>query len=780
MTISSQLRALAGRPAITRRNMIVALTLVSVFVIALFMRAFPAKYGFFLNEFDPYYDFKAANYIVSSFDQSWAAGQGGFPGLLKYFSWTDYTTWFPEGRAVAPTSQDGLQFAGALSFLFFRDVFGLNFCGVAGPCSTTTSLYNFLVLFPVFVGSLTAIIFYFLVKRIAGEAGGLFAALMIAVSPPLIERGNLGWFKSEPLGIFLFAISSYLFLTILDSDMSTRQRTFRAILAGFLLGFANTTWGGADYFTAIFGLFFIILPFMDVDLSKLTITALLFAIADIFGSAILPGTSHGVEVVTSAEGLAIIGGTMFLIVANWLKTWVKPDDFRKTLVKLLLGAGLAGVALVSFGSVSALSTRYLSVIFPWVRSTSPLVESVAEQALPTGSDYFSSYLLLLFLGIFGAIVAFRRRNPSTVFALVVGIALLYASDAFSRLLVYSSIAFVLLGGIGFAELAFSLMKPNVSSLVKRKPSYAAGSEMRAVYSVAFIALLAFPASIFWIPNPVPCTTSSLVCDQSPADYGTSISNGGTIFAHSELTDWTQALTWISQNTPQNAVIIAWWDYGYWINVMGNRTTVADNATLNDTRIAEIGQMMMSNTTQAAVLAKDMADGRPAYVLTFITGSLIQFSSSQQYYTLQIPAGNGFTAGGGDESKKQWFIAIAGLNETQYIECPTVQGTTCTGVDGFNLTPYAIQNTLFGQMLPFTFAGYYNLATGGTSTTYAFDSNGNPPLELFSYPPSYQLNGGTSPFQIAFTSSSLNSPIQCGGSSSQPIYCFTTVLIYKVN
>lgn len=758
--------------------MIIALTLVSVFIIALFMRAFPAKYGFFLNEFDPYYDFKAANFIVNSFDQSWAAGHGGFPGLLKYFTWTDYTTWFPEGRAVAPTSQDGLQFAGALSFLFLRDVFGLNFCGVPGPCSTTTSLYNFLVLFPVFIGSLTAIIFYFLVKRIAGEAGGLFAALMIAVSPPLIERGNLGWFKSEPLGIFLFAIASYLFLTILDSEMSARQRAFRGIVAGFLLGYANTAWGGADYFTAIFGLFFIILPFMDVDLSKLTITALLFTAGDIFGSAIFP--RPGVEVVTSAEGLAIIGGTLFIIVASWLKTWVKPDDFKKSLVKVLLGTALAGAALISFGSVSSLSTRYLSVIFPWVRSASPLVESVAEQALPTGSDYFSSYLLLLLLGIFGAIVAFRRRNPSTAFALVVGITLLYASDAFSRLLVYSSIAFVLLGGIGFAELAFSLMKPNVSSLVKRKPSYAAGSEMRAVYSVAFIALLAFPASIFWIPNPVPCTTSSLVCDQSPADYGTSISNGGTIFAHSELTDWTQALTWISQNTPQNSVIIAWWDYGYWINVMGNRTTVADNATLNDTRIAQIGQMFMSNVTQAATLAKDMSDGRPTYVLTFITGSLIQFSSSTEYYTLQIPAGNGFTAGGGDESKKQWFIAIGGLNESNYLECPTIGGSVCTNVDGFNLTPNAIDNTLFGQMLPFTFAGYYNLQAGTTSSTYGFDSNGNPPLELFSYPPSYQLNGGTSPFQIAFTSSSLNSPTQCGGSSSQPIYCFTTVLIYKVN
>ena len=155
---------------------------------------------------------------------------------------------------MAPTSQDGLQFAGALSYLFFRNIFGLQY-----------SLYNYLVLFPVFVGSLTAMVFFFLVKRIAGTAGGLFAALMFAVSPPIIERGNLGWFKSEPLCIFLFAISAWLFLTILDSAMSSRQRVFRGIFAGLLSGYANTAWGGAEYFTIAFGLFFIILPFLDLD-----------------------------------------------------------------------------------------------------------------------------------------------------------------------------------------------------------------------------------------------------------------------------------------------------------------------------------------------------------------------------------------------------------------------------------------------------------------------------------------------------------------------------------
>ena len=171
---------------------------------------------------------------------------------MTYFHWTDYTTWFPEGRAVAPTSQDGLQFAGALSYLFFRNIFGLQM-----------SLYDYLVLFPVFIGSLTSIVIFFLVKRIAGTAGGLFAALMFAVSPPILERGNLGWFKSEPLGIFLFAVSAYIFLTLLDSDMSARQRVLRGIVAGFLLGYANTAWGGAEYFTAAFGLFFIVLPFLD-------------------------------------------------------------------------------------------------------------------------------------------------------------------------------------------------------------------------------------------------------------------------------------------------------------------------------------------------------------------------------------------------------------------------------------------------------------------------------------------------------------------------------------
>ena len=740
--LSNLLRGAIKRPTVTRRSMMIGMLLVAVFVIAILMRMFPAKYGFFLNEFDPYYDYKAANFIVTSFDQN------GFAGLLHYFSWIDYTSWFPEGRAVASTSQDGLQFAGALSYLFFRNVFGLQY-----------TLYDYLVLFPVFIGALTSIVFYFLVKRIAGEAGGLFAALMVAVSPPLIERGNLGWFKSEPLCIFLFAIAGYLFLTLLDSPMSTKQRVFRAVFAGLLAGYANTAWGGGLYFTVAFAFFFVIMPFLNFDVPSLAIVSLLFTAGDILGSAIFP--RPGIGIVTNPAGFALIGGTVFLVVGQWMRTWVKPAEYRWTMVKVMLGFGLVAMAVLSFGLLSTLSRRYLATLLPWTKSGDPLVESVAEQVFPTGGQYFSSYLILLFLGIFGAYVAFKRKSPAIGFALVLGLSSLYISAAFSRLLVYSSIALAILGGIGFAEVAFSILKPSGPTMVKKKAVYSTQSEMRAVYSIA--------ASIFWIPNPVGCNGTSILCDQSPADYGVTIANGGTIFSHSDISDWLQALNWIHSNTPTNSVVIAWWDYGYWINVMGNRTNVSDNATLNETRIAQIGQMFFSNVTAGAKIAENMGHGHPTYVLLFLTGSEISLGGVN-YYVLQLPSGNGFTPGGGDESKKQWFIRISGQNETQYI---------WPAPDQFNLSPIALGNTVFGQMLPFQFAGYYDLRnqTGGPGPTYALDPNsGAPPIQLFSAPYSFALNNATSPFEIAFHSSSLDNPIACQTSVS----CFSTVLIYKVN
>lgn len=791
------------RPTISRRALMTSMVLTIVFTIAVLIRAYAAKYGFYLNEFDPYYDYYAAQHIVNLANQ-----QGLYAALFAnpancgptvfttchnmqgYFFWHDIQTWFPYGRDVAATSQGGLQVFGALSYLLVHNIFGV-----------PITLYDWLVVLPVFLGSLTAVLFYFLVRKIAGDAAGLFAALVFAVSPPIIERGNLGWFKSEPLAILLFVAASYLMLTVFDKERSVRNRVFRALIGGIMIGYANTAWGGGDYFSGAFGLVFLIIPFLNLDLAGYSPAIIIFTVLDLFVSAIFP--RPGVAIVTNPVGLALIGGTLFVLVAQWAKTWAKPTEYRSTLLKFLFGFGIAGLALLSFGGIGGLSLRYLTVIAPWASVNNALVRSVAEQASPTGADYFTSYAILLFFGMAGALIAFRRRGIPMIYALVFGLTGLYFSAAYSRLLVYSSVALGILGGIGFAELAFAIVKPSTTALVKKKAAPTSRNEMKVVFSIAVIALIVLPAGSYWIPNPIQCTYSGqLFCDNSPADAGVSLVNGATIYSRSPFSDWVQTLQWIRQDTPTNAVVIAWWDYGYWIAVMGNRTTLVDNATLNATRIAQVARLLMSPPTQAAAMAENMSEGRPTYVAIFITGSIFPLSTSAgttNYYLLQVPSSGGFTAGGGDESKKQWFIRIGGLNESQYLECATSSdltsaGQPCSdltgsnGVDDFNLTPYALQNSLFGQLLPFQLAGYLYTSGSGSSATIAFastytiGSDGTPPLEAFTYPSSFNYpSNSTGPFKLAYVSPSLsaaengNSP--CPGDSN--LQCFNAILVYQV-
>lgn len=60
----------------------------------------------------------------------------------------------------------------------------------------------------------------------------------------------------------------------------------------------------------------------------------------------------------------------------------------------------------------------------------------------------------------------------------------------------------------------------------------------------------------------------------------------------------EAYYWLWQNTPPDAKVMSWWDYGYQIAGMANRTTLVDNNTWNNSHIALVGMAMSSNETVA--------------------------------------------------------------------------------------------------------------------------------------------------------------------------------------
>jgi dolichyl-diphosphooligosaccharide--protein glycosyltransferase len=52
------------------------------------------------------------------------------------------------------------------------------------------------------------------------------------------------------------------------------------------------------------------------------------------------------------------------------------------------------------------------------------------------------------------------------------------------------------------------------------------------------------------------------------------------------------------NTAADAKVMSWWDYGYQISAMANRTILVDNNTWNNTHIALVGKAFASDEDEA--------------------------------------------------------------------------------------------------------------------------------------------------------------------------------------
>ena len=81
-------------------------------------------------------------------------------------------------------------------------------------------------------------------------------------------------------------------------------------------------------------------------------------------------------------------------------------------------------------------------------------------------------------------------------------------------------------------------------------------------------------------------------------------------------EWPHAMQWLKENTPEDAVIASWWDYGYWITTLAERKTLVDNATLLDWQIRKVASMYMSTPDDAwQILTSDTETDVGSYYVT---------------------------------------------------------------------------------------------------------------------------------------------------------------------
>jgi dolichyl-diphosphooligosaccharide--protein glycosyltransferase len=352
----------------------------------------------------------------------------------------------------------------------------------------------------------------------------------------------------------------------------------------------------------------------------------------------------------------------------------------------------------------------------------------------------------------------------SIFALILGITGLYVSATFARLLVFASMGVIVLAGLGLYEVTRGVMAYREAtatpSVITPRPTAATREERRRIefagrgqstlgqsirisYVVVIIMMLSIP--MFY-----PSNSNWL----SSADIPPAIANGGTGF-RTQTDDWTDAMSWIEQNTEPDAVIASWWDYGYWITTLGGRTTLSDNATINSTRIATIAKMLISDEQSGLKIAQDL---QADYILVYTVGQIRAFG--QTNVTGGAPEQVAFyTLGqGGDESKKQWFMRIGGFDETRYIER-----------DGFTPTPEFWNNTLLGKLFPFEPLGYANIGAQGLANIQQRYQQGL--VGIYAQNVKYPADGGSDqPLHLVYASPSFENEENI----------LFGVFIYKVN
>jgi len=663
------------------KHLLVIGILVLSFSASFLIRSQPVNYGFELNEFDPFFNFRATEYIVEN-------------GFFEYFEWNDDKSWHPHGRDVSATSQVMLHSTAAITY----QIFGGN-----------SSLYDFTILFPAVIGSLTVVVIFALVRLFAGTTAGLFASLLFAVSLPIIIRGSIGWFKSEPLGIFYGLLGLYLFLSAIKSE-NKKIAALKIIFGGIIMAFGMASWGGNQFFIIPIGLFILALPFLRKDHKFLLWGIPLFVglFLLISGSFERPGLSF----VFGLGGLSLIISTMFLVISIFVQKISKDETKIRNSLFLLISIIVIGSFLIIINDDSNIlplpSFRYLNAMNPFLTSIDPLTDSVAEHATTSlPFSYFFHSVWMIFAGIGIWFILSKKisqsfvKNDMKVFVLIFGISGVYISSSFIRLEVFASISLII-----FSSIALSILSKNIFKITF-------SGKINNLIKILYVIIIVF---LFFLPLGFPENNNWISNASSPPI----ILTGAT--SNPPTNDWLETLEWIKLNTPENAVIASWWDYGYWIQTMAERASLADNSTTNDHIIQNIARMLLSTPDDSwNMLQKMNAD----YVLVFLSAQKID--DNAELYVL---------GGGGDESKVTWFARIAEFSTEKYLKS-----------DGITGTNYFNEQTMLGKMIPFTTAVYYNPNTQEESAIYKpgfvdiviknieYDSD-NDPLKLVYASPSF--------------------------------------------
>jgi len=600
-------------PRLTRRTALELAILGLVVVLAILFRAMRVRWGAYMDAFDPLFQLRVTEYVVEN-------------GFGSWFNWHDTMSWYPWGRNIARSSYPGVPFTGA--FVYF----------IARALGLDVTVYQVCLYFPVLMGAVTCIAAYFLGRDLGGSTTGLLAAFFMAISEAFIGRTSLGFYDTENLGIFGMTIIAFFFLRSLDEDRSFNQRILYGLVAGLSLGYTFASWGAARYIVGLMILFILaVLVTGRFERRHLYSYALTLGVG--FAIALFV-PKLGTRYIVSTENIAAILLGLLLVVYDVARQKLEERQTLMLIGGLVIALILGVFVLEAVGVANPISGKFLRVISPSSTASNPLSESVAEHKRSVWSSFFGTFGFPFALSVLGVYLALSNLDDKRLYFTMFFITSVYFTGSMVRLSLILSIPVSLMASYGLTE----LLTP-FASLSRRRA--ATGRRRRRVIWQGISRELSLVFILFILVATMPTIWSTAKSSNRP----TSMASSGipALFGDRYPQDWLQALNWMKDNLADDAVVVSWWDYGYWIEAIGEQTTLADGATGNRSQIGYIGRIMMLNQTESLPLLE-------AYDATHI---VVFNTFNPNNPENQWPFG--------DNVKWSWMVQIGELKLSDYVD-----------------------------------------------------------------------------------------------------------------
>jgi len=487
------------------------------------------------------------------------------------------------------------------------------------------------VISPVIFFALGLIVFFFLVYFLTkSKVTALLSSAFLAFIPSYLYRTMAGFADHEAIGMFAFFLALLGFsLSLIYLNKEKNRNKIKkiipwALLIGFVTAFTIASWGGIAKFLFMIipvGFFIFWLTKCKNNEEKNLINLIWFYVIWII-STILFGMFFGFEASSiigkflSTTGLLSLFVPVFMVVDYFL---IKNEEKIKSFNKKYRQAYSFGIAIVigilfliikGENIFQMLGNIWNSLLHPF--GTGRVGLTVAENAQPylvswisqTGKIFFWMFIAgLVFVGIeIGKKIQSKKEKNIFVFLWI----LMFSGILFSRIsethllngVNFISQAFYIIGLLAFVYYTAKLYFNNKISL---------GPELIIITTWMFFMIISARSAIrfFFALTPFVCFSAGFFIvktfehlkknkDELVKILLIIILILGIIGATYALTgfyktskqqakftgpsanvQWQNAMAWVRNNTQENAVFSHWWDYGYWIQTLGKRPTIAD-------------------------------------------------------------------------------------------------------------------------------------------------------------------------------------------------------------